>query len=87
MQIALKTATKLLCAALPLAVTLAPALVPAAVLWRMSEHWNAHLGHALTTVIAASAERLPDELRVGCGMPWGIVAHGIPELSDEVEEP
>jgi hypothetical protein len=88
MPIALKTATKLICAALPFAVTLSPAFVPEAVMWGMREHWDARLGHALTTVIAASAEQLPDGLRVGCGMPWGIVAHGVPDLSDdEVEEP
>ena len=86
MQIALKTATKLICAALPLAVALSPALIPAAVMWGMSEHWNSRFRQGLTTVIAASAEQIPDGLKVGCGMPWGIVVHGVPDLSDDLVE-
>jgi hypothetical protein len=86
MKIASKTATKLICAALPLAVTLSPASVPAVTLWSVSRHWNASLGHALTTIVAASAARLPDGLSVGRGEPWGIVAPVGPDLSDEVDK-
>jgi hypothetical protein len=87
MQIALETATKLICAALAFALMLTPALVPAAMMWGMSEHWRAHAGYALTTVIAASAEQLPDKLRVGGVLPWGMVAYGAPDLSDDFDEP
>jgi hypothetical protein len=84
MKIAFEAATELICAALPLAVTLGPALVPLVVLWSMSEHWNTR--HGLTTVIAVSADRLPDGLRVRCGAPWGIVAPSGPDPSDTIDE-
>jgi hypothetical protein len=85
MTIASRTATKLVGAAVPLAVMLSPALMPTVVLWSVSQHWHANLGHAPTTIVAVSAEQLPDGLSVERGMPWGIVALVGPDLSEEVD--
>jgi hypothetical protein len=86
MKIAFETATKLIRAALPLAVTPSLALAPAEMLWSMSEHWNTRLDHTLTTVIAISAERLPGGLSIGCGVPWRLVAPADPDLCDAIDE-
>ena len=84
MKIACRTATKLICAALLLAVTLSPALAPAVVLWSLSKH--ASLGHALTTIVAGSVDRLPDGLSVAPSVRWDILAPAGPDRSDEVDE-